>query len=103
MFIVRTIVTKPANAAWYQHNPALGTERLSQWIAVQPTLIRTRTRKLGRNRRVNTMMFADQAAYQTFKTALEATPQHVDKMSYFTQNGFKVKTQLYQMISSTVV
>lgn len=100
MFIVRTFVTKPAGTAWYKHDAdTLGAETLAQWTAGQTSILRNRTRKVGKNKKVNTMVFADQAAYDAYKAAVEATPQWQARQAYFETTGFVVVTRKFQLIA----
>ena len=89
MFIVRTVFVKPAEVKWYA--PAEGVaQTLAQWGASQfaaGAYTRARTRKIGKNKVITTMVFADQAAYDTWRAACDAHPESIAKNAYFEANG----------------
>lgn len=101
MFIVRTITVRPAGTAWYQHNPALGAQTLLQFAAEQyanGAFVRTRNRKVGKNKVINTTVFADQAAYEAWKAVAEAHPQYAARDAYFAANGITKTVKKFQLV-----
>lgn len=99
MFIVRTFVTKPAGKAWYKHDPALGTQTLAQFVASKEAVLKHRTRKLGKNKKVGVMVFADQASYEAFKAELDASPLQQAKTAHQEANGFVVVVRKFQLVA----
>lgn len=100
MFIVRTVFVKPAGIKWYK--PAEGvTETLAQFGAAQfaaGAYLKARNRKVGKNKVVSTMVFADQAAYDAWRTACDAHPESVAKNAYFEASGITKVVKKYQLV-----
>ena len=100
MFIVRTIFVKPAGIKWYRA-AADCTETLPQWSAAQlaaGAYIKARSRKVGKNKVISTMVFADQAAYEAWVTASDAHPETSLKNTYFEANGITQVIKKLQMV-----
>jgi hypothetical protein len=100
MFIVRTIFVKPAGIKWYRAAPGV-TETLAQWGAAQfaaGAYTKARSRKVGKNKVISTMVFADQAAYETWRTACDAHPETSLKNTYFEANGITKVVKKFQMV-----
>jgi hypothetical protein len=90
MFIVRTITVKPANVSWFHRDPGSTAETVSQFMAQQLSagaFLKNRSRKVGKNKVINTMVFADQAAYEAWKTAADAHPAYIQRTEYNESNG----------------
>jgi hypothetical protein len=100
MFIVRTVFVKPADVKWYR--AAEGTaQTLAQFGAAQfaaGAYLRNRTRKIGKNRVITTMVFADQAAYDTWRAACDVHPESIAKNAYFEANGITKVVKKFQMV-----
>lgn len=102
MFIVRTVLIKPAGVSWYQHDPALGSQTLQQFAAEQyaaGAYVRTRNRKIGKNKIINTTVFADQAAHNAYKAAADAHPQQQAREAYFAANGITKIVKKFQEVA----
>ena len=96
MFTVKTVTTKPEGTAWYTHDAAvLGPTKLIDWVHAQPGFVSNKTRKAGKNKRVNRMVFADQASAEAFLAALPSNPLHQAKEAYYTANGFTKVTKKF--------
>ena len=90
MFIVRTFIVKPAGIKWFHMEPGSTAETVPQFMASQLSagaFLKNRNRKVGKNKIVNTMVFADQAAYETWKAAAEAHPTYTQRNAYYESNG----------------
>jgi hypothetical protein len=100
MFMVRTFTTRPDGVAWYKA-PEGVAETLAQWGAAQfatGAFTKARLRKIGKNKVVKTMLFADQASYDTWKEAIKVHPEHIAKMAYNEANGIVTVTKKFLMV-----
>lgn len=100
MFIVRTFTVKPAGTSWHK-TPEGSTETLTQFAAAQLAAggyIKLRTRKIGRNKVVKTMVFADQAAYDAWQAAISVHPDFIAKAAYNEANGITKVVKKFQLV-----
>ena len=98
MFVVRTFVTKPAGTAWYEHNPTLGTQTVFQWASTQSQILHGTTVDASPDRKINTMIFADRDAYESFVASRDANPLWQDLNTYFTNNNVSVVVKKFQEV-----
>ena len=99
MFIVKTIVTKPAGTQFRLQQMIPGTtQTLGQWTLAQPGVVGVRIRRLGKNKVVKTVRFVDQAAAEAFQTALAANPEYQARQVYNTANGITQVVRKFQEI-----
>ena len=99
MFILKTIVTKPAGVAWRKPELIAGTTlTLGAWILSQPGVLSSRTRRAA-NRMVNTTLFQDQAAYDAFVAARATNPEYLARQAYSAANGITTVTRKFQLVA----
>jgi len=99
MFIIRTIITKPAGTKFRTPQLISGTTlQLGQWTKQQNGVTGSRTRRLGKNKIVNTVVFTDQAAADAYLAALATNTEYQARQEYNAANGITIVTRKYQEI-----
>ena len=99
MFIVKTIVTKPADAAWRAPQVIAETgQTLGAWLMSQDGVISSRTRKARQNVRVNTTVFRDQAAHEAVVAARAENSEFIARTTYSEANGITTVTRKWQLV-----
>jgi len=99
MFIVKSIITKPAGTQFRARQVVPGTTKtMAQWAKDQPGVLGVRNRRLNKNKIVKTVRFADQAAMDAFLAALDANPEHQARQEYNAANGITVVTRKFQVV-----
>ena len=98
MFIVKTIYVKPAGASWFQAPVQLDLSPFKLFMSTHPTLVKNKTRKVGKNKRVNIRVFADQAAYDAFVQELASQPVYQAQLAHQESNNIKVTTKKFLVV-----
>lgn len=93
-YVVKTVTVKPAQAQWFgQFSPAVN-QRYVVWARAQTGVLSTIGRISAPNTFETITVFADQAAYDAFQTAVAANPDAQARAAYATAQGFQVTTSV---------
>lgn len=100
MFMIRTIVTKPADATFRLPQMVAGTSlTLGQWVATQTGFVAARTRRFGPNKIVNTVVFDTQANADAYQAALASNSEYVARQQYNAAHGITSVVRRFQEVA----
>ena len=100
MFIVKTVVDKPAGTAFRAPQLIAGTSlSLGAWTRQQAGVIKSRVRRTGVNRIVSTITFTDQAAAEAYLAALANNSEYQARQAYNAANGITSTVRKFQEVA----
>jgi hypothetical protein len=100
MFMIRTIVTKPADVTFRLPQLVAGTSlTLGQWVAQQPGYVVARTRRFGANKVINTVVFDTQANAEAYLAQLATNSEYVARQTYNAAHGITSVVRKFQEVA----
>lgn len=92
-YTVRLTTIKPSNVKWYLQSLPVnqrtaGKQWHDAWCLANPNkLLSDTVTKPNANTRVKTLVFIDEAAYDSYRNAKASTPSQIDKRVYNLSHG----------------
>ena len=87
MFIVKTIYEKPDGTKWFEAPLTIDVQPLRALLSNHAGLKKNKTRKIGKNKRVNIRVFDSQEDYNNFVAELNNLPFHQAAKAYQIENN----------------